>query len=143
MVTLCRYFFGSDGELRKIVVPANDAEVLDHTHDEPGYIGVNVGLAAFVTARADARATYAMLQPIIAQKKPLFGDLLTQRIALFDALQTLSDDRDTYGNRVAQWPSPTGPQQTLINLALANVAQDVQAIQSIRDAIAAIKAQLG
>lgn len=140
--TLSRFYFGSDGELCKIVHPSSDAEVQDGRHDELGKTGVNVQRASY-NACANDRAVFVLLQPIIALIKSLIGDLLTQRIALIDGLSTLSDDRDTYNNRVALWPSPTAPQQLLINAALANVAQDLQAIQTIRDNITAIKAQLG
>lgn len=139
--TLSRFYFGSDGELCKIVHPSSDAEVLDARHDEPGKTGVNVARASY-NACSDDRSVFALLQPIIAQVKSLIGDLMTQRVALIDAISTWRDDRDTYNARVGQWPSPTPAQQLLINAALANVAQDLQAIQTIRDNITAIKAQL-
>lgn len=139
---LSRFYFGSDGELCKIVHPTSDAEVLDNRHDEPGKTGVNAQRASY-NACVDDRAFFVFIQPIISQVKSLIGDLMTQKVALIDALQGLSDDRETYNNRVAQWPSPTGPQQLLINAALAHVAQDLQSIQTIRDNIAAIKEQLG
>lgn len=140
--TLSRFYFGSDGEVCKIVHPDSDAEVLDARHDESGKTGVNVSRSSYNACARD-RDVFALLQPIIAQVKSLIGDLMTQRVALIDAFSTLSDDRDTYNTRVGQWPTPTGPQQALINLAAANVVQDLQAIQTIRDNIAAIKAQLG
>lgn len=139
--TLSRFYFGSDGELCKIVHPDSDAEVLDTRHDEPGKTGVNVSRTSYNSC-GDDRAVFVLLQPIIAQVKSLIGDLLTQRVALIDALKTLSDDRDLLDKRQEQWPNPTQLQQTLINAAAAQVVQDLQAVQTIRDNIAAIKAQL-
>lgn len=140
--TLSRFYFGSDGELCKIVHPDSDVEVFDARHDEPGKTGINAARAAY-NACADDRAVFVLLQPIIAQIKLLIGDLLTQRVALIDAFSALSDDRNTLDTRVAQWPAPTPAQQLLIDAATLHVAQDLQSIQTIRDNIAAIKAQLG
>lgn len=140
--TLSRFYFGSDGELCKIVHPTADAEVLDARHDEPGKTGINILRSAY-DACADDRAVFALVQPVIAQVKSLIGDLLTQRMALIDAFQTLRGDRDTLANRlVAGGDTPTPAQQLLITAAQVRVVNDLQDIQAIRDAVDAIKAQL-
>lgn len=141
--TLSRVVIGADGELSMIVHPDSDWQLSNVPQFSPagstwadvqrGTLSVQIGDRPFWTA----------IQPIIAAKRQILGDLITQRVALIDAISQFRDDKDTYDTRVAQWPSPTGPQQLLINAALAKVAQDIQDIQTIRDNIAAIKAQLG
>lgn len=73
--------------------------------------------------------------------RAILASLIQKRIDLIDTLIQLDADRDLYNQRVEQWPSPTGPQQLLINAALAKVATDLQNLQDIRDSIVTLTAQ--
>lgn len=118
----------SDGQLND---PAFQAQGTNQQYDLP-YRGWT-----------DLRSFLVALQAkVAAAGRTILASLVQKRIDLIDAFTQLNTDRALYAQRVAQWPTPTQAQQLLINAALAQVANDLQTIQGIRDDIQTIMGQV-
>ncbi len=141
--TLSRIVLGPDGDVQMIVHPDSDTQLSNVPEFSPAGLTFADVLRTNYNAVANGRGLYALIQPVIAAKRQILGDIITQRIALIDALQQLQTDRDLLNTRLdAGGANPTPAQTTLINLARAKVLSDLQDIQTIRDAIAALIGQL-
>lgn len=141
--TLSRIVLGSDGEVSMVIHPHDDAQLTNVPQFSPaGATWADVQRGT-MSVSLEGREFWTNIQAVIAAKRQILGDLITQRIALIDAFQAFKDDSDLLSTRQTNWPTPTGAQQLLINAAKAQILSDLSAIQTARDNIANIKAQLG
>lgn len=72
----------------------------------------------------------------------ILAALIQKRIDLIDAIAQFEADLAVWQNRVELWPDPTPAQQLLINAARNQFLLSRQAVQGIRDDIAALIAQV-
>lgn len=88
------------------------------------------------------RDKYALLGAKLAQAHPVIANILTARVAVFDAVDQARTDVDAEQALESQWPAPTGPQQLLINAAKVRAVNSVQAAQTARQNLADLIAAL-
>lgn len=142
------------GTLSRVVLDRTGAEMAT-IHDgnlaldcyQPAAFGPN-GTYGVDLARAEydgvltPRDKYALLAGKLTQAHPVIANILTARVTLFDAVAQAQSDVDAEQALEAQWPNPTGPQQTLINIAKVKAVNSIQAAQTARQNLADLIAAL-
>lgn len=140
--TLSRIVFNqATGDEQMIVHPDTDSQLADPAFGPANSFWADVPRPDYLACKT-VREKLALVLPTLSAKRPILGELITQRVALIDAFAALDSDRDLLNTRLDNWPNPTPAQQLLINAAKAKIVQDLSDIQTIRGTIQTILGQL-
>lgn len=139
--TLSRVVLDRTAQPQMIVHPDFDSQLSDPAFAPPNTTQVDVLRTDYVSATS-RRDLLAILATYTQANHPVFSNILTARVAVFDAVDQARADVDAEQALEAQWPTPTGPQQTLINIAKVRAVNSAQAAQTAIQNLATLVAAL-